>query len=67
MKTKSQKNIIILLVLSLCLIFQINALSYTYQDIVQENSEFAKVCTLKDGNVLALSSAINSQQMFVSK
>ena len=67
MKTKSQKNIIIVLVLSLCLIFQINALSYTYQDIVQENSEFAKVCTLKDGNVLALSSAINSQQFFVSK
>ena len=67
MKTKNQKNIIISLVLSLCLIFQINALSYTYHEIIQENAEYVKVCTLKDGKVLALSSAINDQKMFVSK
>gem|GEM_PF-4492299 len=53
--------------LSLCLIFHINSLSYTTQDIIQENAEFAKVCTLEDGNVLALSSVIGSQQMKVSK
>ena len=67
MKTKNQKKIIISILLSLCLIFHINSLSYTTQDIIQENAEFAKVCTLEDGNVLALSSVINSQQMKVSK
>ena len=67
MKIKNQKIITILLALSLCLIIQINSLSYTYHDIIHINSEFAKVCTLKDGNVLVFSSAINTQEMLISK
>ena len=42
--------------LTLLLFCQINSLSYTYHHIIHEDSEYAKVCTLDDQNVLVLSS-----------
>ena len=41
--------------LTLLLFCQINSLSYTYHDIIHEDSEYAKVCTLDDQTVLVLS------------
>ena len=45
------RYILLTLFLSVCLIFQINSLSFTSQEIVHTDSEFPKVCTLEDGKV----------------
>ena len=52
----SGKNMKIVLLLLIAFIYQINTLSTVYQDIIHEDSEYAKVCTLDDKNVLVLSS-----------
>ena len=68
MKAKTQKNITYLLLVCLFLFFEINSLSTTSQEILNENSEFAKVCTLEDGNVLALCSVVgNPQSLRINK
>ena len=55
------------ILLSLVLIFQINALSYTFQEIVHIDSELAKICTLADKTVLVLSSVRGQQKTKESK
>ena len=55
------------LFLSLLLIYHINSLSYTTHDIVHQDSELPKVCTLDDQNVLVLSSVRGVQQTKESK
>ena len=63
---KAQK-IIFSILLSLCLIFNVNSLAYTSQEVLHLDSEFPKVCTLKDGKVLVLSSILGRQQTLVTK
>ena len=55
------------LFLSILLIYQINSLSFTYHVIIHEDSEFEKVCTLDDQNVLILSSVRGQQKTKESK
>ena len=55
------------LFLSVLLIYQINSLSNTYHEIIHEDSELAKVCTLDDQNVLILSSVRGQQKTKESK
>ena len=55
------------ILLSLVLIFQINSLSYTFQEIVHIDSELAKICTLADKTVLVLSSVRGQQKTKESK
>ena len=67
MKGHNIRYTIFVLFLSLCLIFNTNSLSSTSQEVVQVDSEFPKVCTLEDGNVLVLSSILGRQQTNVTK
>ncbi len=55
------------LFLSFLLAFHINSLSNTVQDIIHENSELPKVCTLADQSVLVLSTLRGEQSMKESK
>ena len=66
---KSQNKIFIFLsiILTFCLITKINPLAYTYQYILHRNSEFPKVCTLSDENVIVVSSAIGASATNVTK
>ena len=61
------QNIRLTLLLSLLLIYQINSLSNLYHEIIHVDSEFAKVCTLDDENVLVLSSIRGLQKTKESK
>ena len=61
------QNMKLYLFLSLLLIYHINSLSYTTHDIVHQDSELPKVCTLDDQNVLVLSSVRGVQQTKESK
>ena len=65
MKTMNMK--LYMLIISLLLFCQINTKSTTYQEIIHEDSEFAKVCTLEDQNVLVLSAIIGRQKCLESQ
>ena len=67
MKGQNIRYIIFTLFLSFCLIFKVNSLSYTSQEVVHIDSEFPKVCTLEDGKVLVLSSILGRQHTSVSQ
>ena len=67
MKTQNKKIFIIKIFLTLCIIFQINSLSSTNEEIVHIDSEFPKICTLEDGNIIILTSLLGKQQTLVSK
>ncbi len=64
MKVKSNR---LSLFLSFLLIYNINSLSTTVQEIIHENSELPKVCTLADQSVLVLSTLRGEQSMKESK
>ena len=64
MKAHSLKLTMFLIIL---FIYQVNSLSYTYHEIIHEDSEYAKVCTLDDHNVLVLSSVRGEQKSKESK
>ena len=63
MKTQIKKNFTFIILLLICSIFNINSLGNTHQDILHENSEFAKPYTLHDGNVLVLVSKHGAEQV----
>ena len=65
MKTMNMK--LYMLIISHLLFCQINTKSTTYQEIIHEDSEFAKVCTLEDQNVLVLSTIIGRQKCLESQ
>ena len=67
MKSQSKIFIFLSILLSFCLISKINTLAYTYQYILHKNSVFPKVCTLKDGNVIVVSSALGVSAANVTK
>ena len=46
---------------------QINTLSYTTQNILHSDSEYSKTCTLENGDVLAISSVVGTQQSKIAK
>ena len=46
---------------------QINTLSYTTQNILHSDSEYSKACTLENGDVLAISSVVGTQQSKIAK
>ena len=64
MKAHSLKLTMFLIIL---FIYQVNSLSYTYHEIIHEDSEYAKVCSLDDQNVLVLSSVRGEQKSKESK
>ena len=64
MKTQNMRLSLLLCIL---LIYQINSLSNLYHEIIHVDSEFAKVCTLDDKNVLVLSSVRGEQKTKESK
>ena len=51
----------------LILAFPILSLPNTFQEIVHENSQYPKVCTLKDKNVLTISALIGEDKTLKSK
>ena len=55
------------ILVSLLLISQISSLSYTFHYFVHDDSEYAKVCTLDNKNVLVLSSVLGVQKTKESK
>ena len=61
------KSIRLSLFLSLLLIYHINSLSNTVHEIIHENSQLPKVCTLADKSVLVLSTLRGEQSMKESK
>ena len=61
------QNMRLSLLLCILLIYQINSLSNLYHEIIHVDSEFAKVCTLDDKNVLVLSSVRGEQKTKESK
>ena len=67
MKSQTRIFIFLSIILSFCQINKINPLAYTYQYILHRNSEFPKVCTLKDGNVIVVSSALGASATNVTK
>ena len=67
MKSQSKIFIFLSIIVSFCLITKITPLAYTYQYILHRNSEFPKVCTLKDGNVIVVSSALGASASNVTK
>ena len=67
MKSQSKIFIFLSIIVSFCLITKITPLAYTYQYILHKNSEFPKVCTLKDGNVIVVSSALGASASNVTK
>ena len=67
MKSQSKIFIFLSILLSFCLISKINTLAYTYQYILHKNSVFPKVCTLKDGNVIVVSSALGVSAANITK
>ena len=67
MKAINQRFIILFILLSLCLILKVNTSSNLDEKKFHPNSEFPKVCTLKDGNVICASSEINGQTAYFAK
>ena len=56
------QNMKLYMLLCLLLICQINTQANTFQEIVHEDSELAKVCTLEDQSVLVLSTILGVQR-----
>ena len=56
------QNMKLYMLLCILLICQINTLANTFQEIVHEDSELAKVCTLEDQSVLVLSTILGVQR-----
>ena len=52
-----------LLLLCLFFIIQINSLSTVLQEILHVDAEYPKVCSLKDGNIIALSSGVRETKI----
>ncbi len=50
-----------------CIIYQINSLAETREDLLNINAQLPKVCTLEDGNVLAISTLVGEQKFNVTK
>ena len=61
------KSFYYLTILALILITGINTLSYESQEILNENYELPKICQLKDGGVLTLSTEVGSQNCKISE
>ena len=61
------QNMKLYVLLSLLLTYHISSLSYTTHDIVHQDSELAKVCTLDNKDVLVLSSVRGKQQTMESR
>ena len=67
MKAINKRFIILFILLSLCLILKVNTLSNLDEKLFHPNSEFPKVCTLEDENVIVISSEINGQIAYIAK
>ena len=61
------KSFYYLTILALILIAGINNLSYESQEILNEDHELPKICQLKDGGVLTLSTEVGSQNCKISE
>ena len=63
MKKYLSKEIVLSLLCFLSLISLINTLSEYNQEDIQSNAEFPKAVTLKNGNVLVISSEVGTPQV----
>ena len=61
------KSFYYLTIIALVLITGINTLSYESQEILNENYELTKICQLKDGGLLTLSTEVGSQSCKISE